>query len=275
MLKENTLFGFVDKVDIAIRRLKLHERKTNGEGYYVAFSGGKDSCVVLDLCQRAGVKYDAHYNLTTVDPPELIRFIQKYHLDIWENRNQPELSMWQLIEKKRMPPTRIARYCCEKLKEGGGVGRIVVTGIRHQESAKRAKRGMAEPCYNKKKQYLHPIIDWSADEVWEYIHTYHVPYCSLYDEGFKRLGCVMCPYQGSKGMRRDMKRWPRISESYRQACIRAYNKAKADGLWQEERRKNWRSGDDMFRWWIGENHELQEDDRLISLFGMMMSETDT
>ena len=155
MLKELTLYGEVDKVQLAINRLRLHEPK---EGYYVAFSGGKDSCVVLDLCKRAGVKYDAHYALTTVDPPEVIYFIRRYHPDAWENRIRPETSMWNLIPKKRMPPTQRVRYCCKYFKERGGEGRFVVTGVRHQESAKRAKRRLVETCTGHSgKRFIHPI----------------------------------------------------------------------------------------------------------------------
>lgn len=130
MLIENTLYGEVDKVKIAVKRLQLHEPP---EGYYVAFSGGKDSCVVLDLCKRAGVKFDAHYNLTTVDPPELVRFIREQYPEVEKHR--PELSMWQLIVKKKFPPTRFSRYCCQYLKEQGGENRIVVTGVTKQKEA--------------------------------------------------------------------------------------------------------------------------------------------
>lgn len=141
MLKEQTLFGEIDKVDLAIRRIKLHEPP---EGYYVAFSGGKDSCVILDLVKRAGVKFSAHLNITTVDPPEVLKFVRQNYPEV--TMEKPKISMKKLIEKKGILPTRLARYCCAEFKERGGIGRFVVTGVRHAESVRRRKWKLIEPC---------------------------------------------------------------------------------------------------------------------------------
>ena len=120
------------KVESAIKRLKSFEPK---DGYYVAFSGGKDSQCVYHLCKIAGVKFDAHYAVTSVDPPELIYFIRENYPDVkWERQywddGRPEhyypdgrpmpITMWSLIAHHTLPPTRKARYCCAKLKEPGG-----------------------------------------------------------------------------------------------------------------------------------------------------------
>ena len=129
-----------DKVEAAIKRLKAF---CPPEGYYVAFSGGKDSQCVYHLCKMAGVKFDAHYNVTSVDPPELIRFIRNnypdVHFDYPRDKDGKVITMWNLIPRKRMPPTRLARYCCEYFKESSGKGRITVTGVRWAESANRAR----------------------------------------------------------------------------------------------------------------------------------------
>ncbi len=112
-------------------------------GYYLAFSGGKDSVVTKRLLDMAGVKYDAHYRVTSVAPPELVRFIKEQHPDVEmeiprDDEGNP-ITMWNLIPQKLMPPTRRVRYCCTKLKETGGNDRFVITGVRWAESVTRKK----------------------------------------------------------------------------------------------------------------------------------------
>lgn len=139
-------FSGKDKVEIAIERLQTYEPE---EGYYLAFSGGKDSVVIKALADMAGVKYDAHYSVTGIDPPELVRFIKDYHknveFDIPYDKDGNRKTMWSLIPQRLMPPTRLVRYCCQELKERGGEGRFVVTGVRWAESVKRKNnRHLAE-----------------------------------------------------------------------------------------------------------------------------------
>ena len=136
-----------EKVKASIDRIKAFAPK-NGEGYYLAFSGGKDSVVCKALLDMAGVKYDAHYRVTSVDPPELVQFIRDKHPDV--HRDVPRydddykneklagkpITMWNLIPEKMIPPTRIVRYCCSALKESGD-GRMTVTGVRWAESVNR------------------------------------------------------------------------------------------------------------------------------------------
>lgn len=225
--------------DLTLKRLKEFEPS---EGYYFAFSGGKDSVVLKDLAIKAGVKFDAHYSVTTIDPPELVRFIKRYHSDvIWE---RPEKAFLTLLVTKGFP-RRQGRWCCEVYKENGGSGRVVLTGIRAAESAKRRKRRMVENCtLDHTKHYVHPIIDWTEEEVWRYIRKYQIPYCELYDEGFKRLGCLFCPMRYYKWRQAEVRRYPRYAEAFR----KAFRKLHATG---RDSMKRWENGDEMFDWWIG------------------------
>lgn len=208
------------KREQCIKRIQEYSRFLKGEPFYVSNSFGKDSCTVRDLMILSGIPFDIHHNITTCDPPELIRFGLQNHKETIVHR--PKTSMMCLIEHKGTPPTRMAPYCCDHLKERGGSGRFVVTGIRHSESSKRGKRQMFEHCYNDtSKKYFHPIIDWSEDDVWEYIHAFKIPYCSLYDEGMTRIGCVLCPKSRLKNRLFELFRWPKRAVSYLKCFRRA------------------------------------------------------
>lgn len=256
MLIEQTLFGVVDKVQNAIDLLREHEPP---KGYYLCFSGGKDSVVIYELAKRAGVKFDAHHNITTVEPPELMRFIRDHYPDVINEHTH--LSMYQLIVKHRMPPLRQARYCCAELKERGGQGRVKITGIRSEESPRRAKRTQIEQSRDGKSYFVHVIKDWSTADVWQFIRDNNLPYCSLYDEGFERIGCVLCPFQNAAKTQRDLERFPGIVEYYKRACRKSYEL-------NRDKIRTWQSGDDMFNWWIRERRRryIAEDCNSVLLF---------
>lgn len=248
---------FEQKIDRAIRRLR--ENEPEGEPYYGATSGGKDSIVIMKLAEMAGVKVEWFYNVTTVDPPELVRFIRKYHPEVKFNR--PEMNMWKLIVKKMTPPLRQGRYCCEVLKERGGDGRTIITGVRRGESNGRSKRQAVE-CYSKKgigKHVINPIIDWTENDVWSFVRENKIPYCCLYDEGWKRLGCIGCPLNRKR--KDQFIRWPHMKGLY----IKAFDKMLLDrnerGL---ETRLHWKSGQEIFDWWI--NNPGKKDAKQMGLF---------
>ena len=284
MLGQLNMHG-MDKVELAIERLKAYEPP---EGYFVAFSGGKDSVVVKALCDMAGVKYDAHYSITTVDPPELVRFVKSFkdvHMDAATDRDGKRITMWNLIPKKKMPPTRIARYCCQYLKESNGEGRVTVTGVRWAESPNRRKnqggltiygkgagkeldaagldyvqtdrggvvlnldnadtRNAMELCYRTRKTLINPIIEWEDDDVWEFIHKYNVPYCELYDQGYKRLGCIGCPMNTAAAA--ELERYPKYKHLYLKAFERMLEEIRAsDG----GDKTQWKTAEDVMKWWL-------------------------
>lgn len=257
-----------NKINLAIGRLKAFEPP---EGYFLAFSGGKDSQCIYHLAKMAGVKFDAHYSVTSVDPPELIRFIKEHYPDVkreipHDNDGKP-ITMWNLIPRKLMPPTRLVRYCCSEMKECHGKERVTLTGVRWAESIRRrAKQGVAviqkresiilnddndenrrmiEQCYRTHKTLVNPIVDWTDDDVWEFLNeVVKVPHCELYDQGYTRLGCIGCPisYHASD----ELDRYPKFKATY----IRAFEKMIAErnkrGLPTE-----WKTGEEVMDWWLG------------------------
>lgn len=155
MLHQINLSG-KDKVEVAIGRIKMFE--PNEGGYHLAFSGGKDSCVIKALADMAEVEYTAHYSVTGIDPPELVQFIKEYHPDVvWDiprDKDGNRITMWSLIRKKKRPPTRLARFCCQELKESHGLGKLTMTGVRWAESANRKNNQGGITIYDKAAKRL-------------------------------------------------------------------------------------------------------------------------
>lgn len=276
----------MDKEQKAIERIRMASELSlqhYGKPLICTYSGGKDSDVMLELFKRSGIPFEVHNSHTTADAPQTVRHIRDTFRDlenqgIKRNIEMPtykgvKTSMWELIPLKLMPPTRIVRYCCSVLKEGGCNNRYIATGVRWDESAKRsdreafeklgnakkyqekfsdlmlmndndAKRRMTELCMLKKKMVVNPIIDWTCAEVWEYIRSEHIKICDLYEMGYERVGCIGCPLAGKRRWK-EFSDFPKFKEAYIRAFDRMLLERKKAGL-----ACKWECGHDVFDWWM-------------------------
>ena len=244
-LEQLTLETRQDKVEVAIGLLQAWEPP---KGYYLAFSGGKDSVAIYDLAVKAGVKFDAHYCVSPIDPPQIYKFIKEYYPDVqWDYHAR---GFWKLVDSKGLP-MRNRRWCCEIIKEAGGEGRVVILGNRRAEGGNRRNQCFVDTARRGKKTLLRPIIDFDNYDIWQYIRENQLAYCNLYDEGFKRLGCVLCPF--SREVEREEVYFPKITHLWKLACQRAVDDIKARGYKNrrgEPVKHQFETGQELFDWWV-------------------------
>lgn len=277
-----------DKVDIAVRRLQ--EAAEMSQMLYekplvITYSGGKDSDTILKLALIAKIPFEVLHSHTTVDAPETVYHVRetfrelelagiKCDIDYHVRPDGTRTTMWNLIPKKMMPPTRIVRYCCAELKEGGGKNRFIVTGVRWDESNARKKtrgileviaskrenkivlsndndedRRLFETCQMKGKRVVNPIVDWTTRDVLDFCSENKVSLCTLYANGWRRVGCVGCPMAGLSMRYHEFAQYPTYKKAYIAAFDRMIEERNRRGKMEGKMRFGY-TGNDVFHWWM-------------------------
>lgn len=235
------------------------------DGYFVGFSGGKDSQVLLELVKMSGVKYKAYYSVTTNDPPENVYFIRNKYPEV--TFLHPKDNFFKLVEKKGLP-TMFHRFCCAYLKENTGEGNVVLTGVRAEESKKRAKYPEVSIMSKRKehadrsvehtiekieenehrcikgkdKLMIYPLLLWNEDEVWQFIEERHLPKNPCYNM-FGRVGCMLCPFSKRKEIDYFEKKYPRFKDNF----IASLQKYLDHRSWVDKNR--FTTAEEYYEWW--------------------------
>lgn len=204
------------KIDFAIKLLRSIPKDGPIE---VAYSGGKDSDVILELAKMAGIDYRAIYKMTSIDPPGTIQHARAMGAEVL----RPKMTFYEIIAQMGWPDM-FRRFCCKYLKEYKVLDRSI-QGIRREESRKRAAR-YKEPEYcrlypkgEKARIYL-PILEWTTDDVARFIDERGIKCAPVYYDGNgcfhpeRRLGCMCCPLQSKKSRREEFKKYPGMLKLY-------------------------------------------------------------
>lgn len=273
--------GFDDRLQYSIRLLRKAQKLAlaydSDDGFFLAFSGGKDSQALYHVAKLAGVRFRAHMNFTSVDPPQVIRFVRTCYPDVITHA--PVKSIFALAVDRGILPSMRIRWCCADLKESAGAGKVTLIGIRKQESTRRAKRHEIEVsnkqfsgdfdqfrkwqrktisakesallrrmkregkkvnedyfsvnqqdhvrCINGQDSILiSPIFNWTERDVWYFLNeVVRVPHCELYDQGYHRIGCILCPMSSPRQKQREMQDFPHV----RRGWLNAIKQIRAGG----------------------------------------------
>lgn len=269
----------------AIQYLRSFEPED--EPYYLCYSGGKDSDVLRILADLAGVKHEIHHNLTTADAPETVRYIEtipgviidRPELTMWElipKKLKPPTRLVRYCCSSQKEHGGTGRLKItgvrwdESRNRAENAGLVIVLGkpktMREAadeigaEYEKSKKGGMVlnndndesrrfvEHCYRTTSTMINPIVDWTDDEVWEFLHHYGCRSNPLYECGLKRVGCVGCPMAGSAGMKKEFIRWPKFRTMYVHAFDRMVQERLRRGL-----PTKWKDGEEVMTWWLGDD----------------------
>lgn len=206
------------KVEQAVKLIQL--AGADGDVVEVAYSGGKDSDVILELTKMAGIKYRAIYKNTTIDPPGTLAHVKDAGAEILK----PKKTFFDLVREKGSP-NRFSRFCCLYLKEYKVLDKVIM-GVRKAESTKRAA-SYSEPTecrfYGSKKEHVeafYPILEWSNQDVIDFITERGLKIHPLYyrEDGSidvtRRVGCMCCPLASTRKRLEQFKRWPNMVKAY-------------------------------------------------------------
>ncbi|MDO8872213.1 MAG: phosphoadenosine phosphosulfate reductase family protein [Methanoregula sp.] len=183
--------------------------------FHVAFSGGKDSCVLLDLVKKALPKgsFVVVFGDTGMEFPDTCEVIRKTKKQCDEDKIPFYVAKSHLNPKESWemfgPPSRTLRWCCSvhksapqtlKLREVTGKNDFIgldFVGVRAQESFSRSTYKYENYGAKQKGQFSHnSILEWTSAEIWLYTYANDVLINETYKKGNGRAGCLLCPMSG-------------------------------------------------------------------------------
>ena len=242
---------FSQKVDKLISTLEYYRPQISRN------SGGKDSAIIEWGMKRAGLDYRSTYSNTTIDAPEVVDHLKTHYPHTeWMESGRGHLILDRMVEKMNMP-TRRGKWCCDEYKNccsGKSCSMSMkCVGVRISESKRRAGLWKTLTTIQATgEKILAPIAYWTDDDVWKLIRGEGLPYCSLYDEGWDRIGCVGCPIPGEARQRKEFARWPEYEVMWREGARRCWERGQTVTNRSGEKYyvAKFGSPDALFDWWL-------------------------
>lgn len=271
----------------AIEVLKAFEPE---DGYYLCYAGGKDSDCARILADLAGVKHEIHHNLTTADAPETVNYVKsipnviidKPELSMWRLIEKKMTPPTRLIRycceelkerggKGKVKVTGVRKKESVNRSKNSGLVNLIgraqnVLNVAENVGAEpfvnpkggivlnmddAPSRRLVEQCYRTSNTMVNPIIDWSEDDVWDFLKAHGCKSNPLYECGLKRVGCIGCPMAG-KNRYAEFERWPKYRALYVAAFDRMLEARRRAGK-TSRLDSQWFNGESVMRWWLGED----------------------